>query len=251
MSKFIKYKVVRKEMLKDIGFLVEYYRNKLSNHSNKCNNIKFLIYNLYCIDNNKYKQEFELLKNYNLNMIVYNSSRSTYNKVNLNEFTLKDFIKHIYLSNKILLTYHLYDNLQVLSCYDDFKVIKEIKNHVRYPLTSVKQTLNNLCEYYIGKQLRRFEAHDNILNCEWCSFLINEKYNKYRSGFCTRYNSKKEYEYFYNMKLKDFLQLLKDLDLFIGSIKNDELLLENYFKSTYAVYDFTKKDEINNYLKTY
>ena len=203
----------------------------INNHDIKCNIKQYIQGNLYCIDNNKFKNEFQLLKDYKLDMVVYNSSIATYNKIDLNEFTLKDFIKHIYLSNKIILMYHLYDNLQFLSCYDDYKVNKDIKNHVRYPILTINTTLNSLCEYYIGKQLRRFEANGNLSNCEYCSFLINEKYKKYFTGFCVRDNSKEDYENFYNMKLNNFLQILKDLDLFFGSIKNDELIIDKYFTS--------------------
>jgi hypothetical protein len=190
-------------------------------HCITCSCFKHLLYNSYIINNHPLKRYFQLLENFKLpeDLIYTGKNKSMYRKLKLNDFTLKDFIYFMYLSNRVFIVYHMYDGVQ--PCSMAAELGNRGYNYVKHDFDILIRSII----FYIGKQLRRFESWIDICNCAYCKKLL-KKYEKHSPIFND--SDDKYVNELLNMKLGDFIQLIKNIDLPLGIMTYEDKLIHNY-----------------------
>jgi len=201
--------------MKDKAFL------EVNNHCITCSCLKHLLYNTYIINNHPLRQYFQLLKSFKLpkDLIYTSKNKSRYRELKLNDFTLKDFISFMYLSNKVLIVYYMYDGVWPCS------MAGELGNRgYNYVKTDFDMVIRSII-FYIGKQLRIFESWIDTRDCIYCKKLI-KKYEIHSPIFNDA--DDKYVNKLLNMKLGDFIELIKNIDLPLGIMTYDDKLIHNY-----------------------
>lgn len=212
----------------------------INKHSKTCSCIKYLLYNIYRINIHPLKKHFQLLKDFKLpeDLMYTGKPNKYYRKLKLNDFTLKDFISYMYLTNKVFIVYHMYDGIQICNLLNEHN--NRGDNYVK---ADFKGTITSIT-YYIGKQLRRLDSWLDTQDCIYCKKTIDFYKEHYSSD---NIGNKKYEDKLLNMKLGDFVKLIENIDLPLGIMFYDDNLIYKYINIPNKWLDHV--DIVNEFIK--